>query len=52
MMAKAGNDSGGQPRHARLGGRLQRGQTRAGSERRRRHRVAMMAAEAEDGGGG
>jgi hypothetical protein len=50
--AKADNDSGKRQRHARLGGELRRGRTRAGGERRRRHGVAIMAAEAEDGGGG
>ncbi len=49
---KADNDSGGKQRHARLGGGLQRGQTRPGGKRRWRHKVAMMAEEAEDGGGG
>jgi hypothetical protein len=51
-MAKADKDSGGRQRHARLGGRLQRGRTRAGSKRWQRHGVVMMAAEAEDGSGG
>jgi hypothetical protein len=50
--AKADNDSGGQQRLARLGGRLRRGQTRAGGKRWWRHRVGMMASEVEDGGGG
>jgi hypothetical protein len=50
--AKADNDSGGWQRHARLGSRLQRGQTRVCSKRRRRHEVVMTAAEAEHGGGG
>jgi hypothetical protein len=49
---KADNDSSGRQQHARLGGGLQRGRTRAGGERRWRHGVAMMAAEAEDGSGG
>jgi hypothetical protein len=51
-MVKADNDSGGQQRHARLGGGLRRGRTRAGGERRRRQGVTMMAAEVEDVGGG
>jgi hypothetical protein len=51
-MAKADNDSGGLQGHARLGGRLQRGRTRAGGKRWQRHGVAMMAVEAENGGGG
>jgi hypothetical protein len=50
--AKADNDSGGQQWHARLGGRLRRGRTRAGGKRQWRHGVAMMAAEAANGGGG
>ncbi len=52
MMAKVDNDSGGRQWHARFGGGLRRGLTRAGSKRRRRHGVAMMAAEAEDGSSG
>jgi hypothetical protein len=52
MTAKAANNSGGQQRHARLGGRLQKGRTRAGGKRWQRHGVAMTAAEVEDGGGG
>ncbi len=52
MTARADNDSGRQQRHARLGSRLQRGWTRAGSERRWRHGVVMMAAVADHGGGG
>jgi hypothetical protein len=52
MTAKADNDSGGQQRHARFGGGLQRGQARAGGKKWQIHRVAMRAAEAEDGGGG
>ncbi len=51
-MVKADNDSGGQQWHVRLGGGLQRGQTRAGGKRRRRHGVAMTAVEAEDDGSG
>jgi hypothetical protein len=50
-MAKADNDSGGRQQHARLVCRLQRGRTRDGNKRQRRHRVAMTAVEAEDGGG-
>jgi hypothetical protein len=51
-MAKADNDSSGQQRHARLGGGLRRGRTRAGSKRRSRHGVGMTASEVEDGGVG
>jgi hypothetical protein len=51
-MAKVDNDSSGQQQHARLGSGLRRGQTTAVGERRRRHEVAMTAAEAEDGCGG
>ncbi len=50
-MAKADNNSGGRQQHARLSGRLQRGRTRAGGKRQQRQGVAVMAAEAEDGGG-
>ncbi len=52
MMAKVDNDSGGRQWHARLGSGLRRGWTRAGGERRQRHRVAMTAAVADHGGGG
>jgi hypothetical protein len=65
MMAAAAEDSGGGwqwPRrtttaadnsgmHFGRGG-LQRGRTRAGGKRWRRHRVAMTAATVEDGSGG
>jgi hypothetical protein len=49
---KADNDSNGRQRHARLGSGLQRGRTRVGDKRQRRHRVALTAVEVEDGGGG
>ncbi len=52
MTVKADNNSGGRQRHARLGGGLQRGWTRAGGKRWRRHGVAMMAAVTDHGGGG
>jgi hypothetical protein len=50
--AKADNNSGGQQWHVRLGIRLQRGWTRAGGKRRRKHGVAMMAAAADHGSSG
>ncbi len=52
MTAKVDNDSSGPQRHARLGGRLQRGRKRVGGKRGLRHGVAMRAVKVEDGGSG